>query len=207
MYDHVVSEKDDGVSFIPVGIQDKVILEWAREFLQVLSDEKVTSQTDNLENQADDNDSSLHAARHKPELYEQLRNLLDGLGSLFRRRLLDETSSERRLFSVVLRNKPSRNLQDVLDLGERLGYLQKSDNAAKEAGGIRLPRYILARRLGPHYLLDISGYAAHLSVTAGDLETALRNPREFARRRLKETDAEGAQLPLDLDQDDNDIQA
>jgi hypothetical protein len=32
MYDHVVSEKKGAVSFIPVGIQDKVISEWAREF-------------------------------------------------------------------------------------------------------------------------------------------------------------------------------
>jgi hypothetical protein len=95
----------------------------------------------------------------------------------------------------------------VLDLGERLGYLQTADNAAKEAGGIRLPRYILARRLGPYYHLDISGYAAHLSVTAGDLETALRNPREFVRKRLKEFDRDATQLPLDLEQKENDIEA
>jgi hypothetical protein len=207
MYDHVVSEQKGLVPFIPVDVQDKVVWEWAREFLQWLSDVKITSSRDDPEEQDDDADASLHAVGHNTERFEQLRNLLDGLGSLFRKRLLDEKSKERRLFSVVVRNKPSRDLQDVLDLGERLGYLQTADNAAKEAGGIRLPRYILARRLGPYYHLDISGYAAHLSVTAGDLETALRNPREFVRKRLKEFDRDATQLPLDLEQKENDIEA
>jgi hypothetical protein len=124
--------------------------------------------------------------------------VLDGLGLLFRQRLLDGKASEQRVISVVLRDKPSPQLREVLDLGVRLGYLQKADNAAKEAVGVRLTRYVLARRLGPHYRLDVSGYAAHLSVTAGDLEIATRSAQEFVKKRQRYSDDEYEQLRLDL---------
>jgi hypothetical protein len=96
---------------------------------------------------------------------------------------------------------------NVLGVAVLLGYLQKADYAAKEGGGIRLPRYIMARRLGPYRRLDISGYAAHLSVTAGDLEIAMSNPRDFAKKRMKESHSDANQLALDLGHDDNDIWA
>jgi hypothetical protein len=196
MYDRVVSEQGEVVDYIPVAIQDRVLIDWANEFIQKLSAAKVDAPSDNLEDE--DVDASLHAVGHESEFYEYLRNLLDGLGLLFRQRLLDENASEQRAFSIVLRDKPSSELRDVLDLGVRLGYLQKADNAAKEAIGIRLTRYVLARRLAPHYRLDVSGYAAHLSVMAGDLEIATRNPQEFVKKRMKQSDDEYEQLTLDL---------
>ena len=151
------------------------------------------------ENLAWDAATSLHAYGHETELYDRLRNLVEALGQLFRQRLLDEKASEQRAFSVVLRDKPGRELNDVLELGIRLGYLHKSDNASKEALGGRLPRYILARRLGPYYRLDVSGYAAHLSVTAADLEVALKDPAEFVKIRLKQGGLDDRQYRLELE--------
>lgn len=196
MYDRVVSEQGAKVEFIPVAIQDKVMVEWANEFVQKLSAVKIDPPSDSLA--GEDDDASLHAIGHETELYERLKNLLDGLGLLFRQRLLDENASEQRVFSVVLRDKPGPQLSEVLDLGLRLGYLQKSDNASKEAIGVRRTRYILARRLGPHYRLDVSGYAAHLSVTSLDLELATRSPQEFVRKRHRVADTEDEQFSLQL---------
>ncbi len=198
MYDRVVSEHGEGVKCIPVSIQDRVLMDWANEFIQKLSAAKVDAPSDDLGDEDNGTDASLHAVGHETELYERLRNLLDGLGLLFRHRLLDEEASEQRAFSIVLRDKPSRELRDVLELGVRLGYLQKADNAAKETIGTRVTRYILARRLGPYYRLDVSGYAAHLSIMAGDLEIAMRHPNEFVKKRMKQPDDELEQLTFDL---------
>jgi hypothetical protein len=198
MYDLTISKYGENVDHIPVSIQDGVLIDWATEFIQKLSAAKIDALPDELDGANED--ASLHAIGHESELYERLRNVLDGLGLLFRHRLLDDKASEQRAFSIVLRDKPSSELRDVLELGVRLGYFQKADNAAKETVGIRLPRYVLARRLGPHYRLDVSGYAAHLSVMAGDLEIAMRQPYEFVRRRLKQPDADSEQLALDLGQ-------
>lgn len=203
MYDRVVSEKGEPVTEIPVATQDKVITDWAAEFMQKLSAVKIEPLDDKLD-ALEPGEESLHAIGHETVLYERLRNLLDGLGLFFRHRLLDENASEQRVFSIVLRDKPSNNLRDVLDLGVRLGYLQKADNAAKEAIGLRLPRYILARRLGPHYRLDVSGYAAHVSVMARDLELAIQSPIEFVRRKSRPDPASKNQLILQLGESAND---
>lgn len=202
MYDRMISEGlgDAGtVTQIPVGVQDAVIKDWSAEFLEPL-----TRQTTEIsDNQTDMSEGieSLHADGHETVLYEQLRNLIEGLGRLFRGKLLDPNASEQRVFSVVLRDRPKPELERVLSLGVRLGYLQRSDYAAKEALGGRRPRYILARRLGPHYKLDISGYAAHLSIMSKDLEVAMRNPGEFVKSRLKKDGSADSQFSLDLDGD------
>ncbi|EHQ99919.1 ORC-CDC6 family AAA ATPase [Bradyrhizobium sp. WSM471] len=201
MYDRVVSEKGEPVDCVPVSIQDRVLVDWATEFVQKLSAAKVERPSDDVESDEADPDASLHALGHETEIYERLRNLLDGLGMLFRSRLLDETASEQRAFSVVLRDKPKPDLRQVLDLGIRLGYLQTADNAAKEALGARVPRYVLARRLAPYYRLDVSGYAAHLSVMSEDLDLATKRPAEFAKKKAGASSSETSQLKLDFEED------
>ncbi|WP_137154633.1 hypothetical protein [Rhizobium sp. FKL33] len=202
MYDRVVSEGlgDSGmVSEIPVSIQDAVIKDWSAEFLELLT--RQTTEISDTQTDLSEGIESLHADGHETVLYEQLRNLIEGLGRLFRGKLLDPKASEQRVFSVVLRDRPKPELERVLNLGVRLGYLQRSDYAAKEALGGRRPRYILARRLGPHYKLDISGYAAHLSIMSRDLEVAMRNPGEFVKARLKQDGSAESQFSLNLDGD------
>ena len=199
MYDRMISEAGenlDKISAIPTSVQDAVIKDWSGEFLEPLT----RHNTEILDTQQDLSEGieSLHAYGHETELYEQLRNLIEGLGRLFRSRLLDAEASEQRVFSVVLRDRPSPALERVLNLGVQLGYLQRSDYAAKEALGGRRPRYILARRLGPHYKLDISGYAAHLSIMSSALERATRDPTDFVKSRLKRGGTDSTQYSLDL---------
>jgi hypothetical protein len=201
MYDKVVSENAQVLDHIPTKVQDQIVDDWAREFLQKLSVRKVADFEEyGPDGDEQDSDASLHALGHETVLYDKLKNLVDGLGQLFRQRILDANASEQRLLSVILRGRPSEDLASVLGLGVRLGYLQLADYAAKEVLGLRHARYILSRRLGPYYKLDVSGYAAHLSVTSEDLEVSLENPIEFVRRRLKLGDKDSAQLRLGLEE-------
>ncbi|MBQ4808554.1 hypothetical protein J4717_13850 [Phaeobacter sp. HS012] len=165
---------------IPTGVQDRVITHWSREFREHLN-------TGSVEAEAFDEGASLHTQGHDQESYRRLANLLDAMGAFCRTKLLDPSESEQRVFSFALSDEPSENLQNILHLGVRLGYLQKSDLAAKSTVGGRRPRYILSRRLGPHYRLDVSGYAAHLSVSCSDLEVAMHNPQAFTNRRKQVT--------------------
>ncbi len=200
MYDQVISENAEGkrkVTVIPVPVQDAVIREWSAEFLEPLT--RQSSEISDTQKDLSEGIESLHADGHETVLYEKLGNLIEGLGRLFRGKLLDENAREQRVFSVILRDRPKPELERVLNLGVRLGYLQRSDYAAKEALGGRRPRFILARRLGPHYKLDISGYAAHLSVMSNDLELAMRSPSDFVKVRLKQDGSAIKQFSLDLD--------
>ena len=179
MFSQAKSRLDGGgiPNHVSVSVQDNVLRGWSTEFYEKLS-------SDPGEALNDLSDMSLHAFGHTLKHYQSLRNLLDGVGRLCRDRALDKSASEQRVFSFVLSDDPPENLQQVLNLGTRLGFLQKTDYAAKNVLGGRRPRYILSRRLGPHYNLDVSGYAAHLSVTSGVLEIALRDPKAFVRKRL-----------------------
>ncbi|MBX5014994.1 ORC-CDC6 family AAA ATPase [Rhizobium lentis] len=200
MYDQVISESAEAkatVTVIPVPVQDAVIREWSAEFLEPLN--RQSSEISDAQRDLSEGIESLHADGHETVLYEKLGNLIEGLGRLFRGKLLDEKAREQRVFSVILRDRPKPELERVLNLGVRLGYLQRSDYAAKEALGGRRPRFILARRLGPHYKLDISGYAAHLSVISNDLELAMRSPSDFVKTRLKQDGSATTQFTLDLD--------
>ena len=197
MYDAVVSEHGAPVECIPVSVQDRILATWSREFFERLA--RARAQPDDaVAVDTEEDDASLHAVGHETERYDRLKNLIDGLGRLFRSHLLDPNASEQRVFSFMVNGRPERELHEVLELGVRLGYLQQADNAAKEAFGGRRTRYIMARRLGPYFRLDVSGYAAHLSVMPKDLEVAMRDPEGFVAARRKEDPADGRQANLTL---------
>lgn len=188
MYDEVMSEnKDKNLEEISVSIQDRIITEWSKSFAGKL---QIPELDDDINDDVIIKDASLHALTNKDDI-NKLHNLINGLGNFFRYRILDENASEQRAFSIVIRQDISNELAKVLGLGVRLGYLQKADNSSKELFGSRRPRYILARRLGPHFRLDISGYAAHLSVTAEQLEIAIIAPDKFVKlktvNKIKDT--------------------
>jgi hypothetical protein len=197
MFDEMMSAtQSQAVDRVSVAIQDRVIREWSEEFISKLSSFR---SDDDTARSADDEDASLHAQGHETHHYDQLRNLMDSLGLWFRHRLLDETAGERRAFSFVLGGEPSPQLRSVLGLGVRLGYFQLTSSAPKEKIGRRRPRYVLSRRLGPYYKLDISGYAAHLSVTARDLELALHDPKKFIASREPKS-GESSQMSIDFEE-------
>lgn len=195
MYHNIDSTLTEMPDSIPVSYQDSEISNWSREFREKLDTDP--GHTDVVEK-----DSSLQSLGHSRENYTKLGNLLDGIGWFCRERLLDETASEQRLFSFVLSDDPVEELTDILHLGVRMGYLQKSDLASKSALGGRRPRYILSRRLGPHYRLDVSGYAAHLSVKSSDLLIALKKPKSFVKIRLGLEGRNEDQSIMDLEVDD-----
>ena len=191
MYDRVESSQGDRPSHIPVGIQDEVIAVWSRNFREALNADPGAADEEHDE-------ASLQSVGHSKENYQKLANLLDGMGGWCRERLLDKTVSEQKVFSFALNDQPTSDLSDILDLGVRMGYLQKADLASKSAFGGRRPRYIISRRLGPHYRLDISGYAAHLSVTCLDLELAILDPKKFIKRQVRESPGDQLQGSIDF---------
>lgn len=195
MFDEMVSLQDGGqITHVTVGVQDKVIKDWSEEFVP-----KVASGSTEIDTSATtvDEDASLHAWGHEEHQIDDLRTLLDSLGEWFRYRLLDEDHGERRVFSFVLSGVPSERLKGILGLAVRRGFLQLTSSAPKERVGQRRPRYILARRLGPHYKLDISGYAAHPTVTAQDLELALSSAKKFIAARERQS-TETDQLSIEF---------
>jgi len=200
MYDELASELgSDSIAAIPPSVQDREIYQWSKEFAESLQGDPVND-PDDKENLLT-KDASLHAVGHEGHIAKRLYNLVNALGRFFRARLLDPEASEQRAFSVVVRGKISPELDEVLGYGVRSGYLQRSDNAAKEAYAGRRPRYILARRLGPYFKLDISGYAAHLSVTAEALGMAMLDPDKFVALKTKDN-LDVAQLSLPIADDD-----
>lgn len=113
----------------------------------------------------------------------RLHNLINGLGSLFEAAIMDEHASERKYFSFAFSDTPDLEVEDVLDLGLRYGYLFKSIIGRKEGRG-RTPLYILSRRLAPLFNLDPMGFAAYKFMTA-DTVRALMDQPDWARKNLR----------------------
>lgn len=185
------SSPENEVNEIPVSVQDEQISIWSKEFR-----EKLNADPGNPSEELPR--GSLQSMGHSKENYGKLANLLDAIGTFCRERVLDPSASEQRVFSFALNDEPVPELAEILHLGVRLGYFQKADLASKNALGGRRPRYILSRRLGPHYRLDVSGYAAHLSVKCEDLQLALRDPKAFVRTRRRNEMIDESQTTIDF---------
>lgn len=134
------------------------------------------------------------AGSHAISEVKQLRNLIEGIGFLFHAYLMDENSSQRRVFSFYIADQPTDRLQRLLDLAVRYGYLYKDSISRKEGRG-RAVLYVLTRRLAPAFRLDPIGFSHHLSVTGDYLLGLSENPRTFTRR-LKVGSGESLQRSL-----------
>lgn len=133
-----------------------------------------------------------------PQQAVQLSNLIKGLGSLFESALIDETASERKLFSFALSEEPTREIEDVLRLGVRYGYLFQGVIGRKEGTG-RAPLFILSRRLAPLFNLDPMGFSAYKFLTTRSVELLMNDP-EAARLSLRRQRArqDGNQMTIDF---------
>ncbi|MDP4236202.1 MAG: hypothetical protein Q8919_07145 [Bacteroidota bacterium] len=107
----------------------------------------------------------------------KLRNLIAGMGGLFRRILRSE-ASERRVFSIALSQDPDEELTKILNLGIERGFLQKSVIGNKYGTG-KLRLYILSRTLSPHFGLDPSSFAGYKFMSPNVLKKALTDPHQF----------------------------
>ena len=103
-----------------------------------------------------------------PSEWQKVGKLVEGLGSLFKTKILSQ-DSERRVFSFALQRPPSERLGRVLMLAMSEGYLMRGYIARKEGTG-RRALYVLTRRLAPCFSLDVSSYSGYLSCTPEDIE-------------------------------------
>lgn len=173
---------DNPVVSITHQIQNKILREYA--------DEAMTAAFEKMEGEEP-------VAFHTPETVRALNNLLRAMGATFHRILLSERS-ERRVFSIALSNLPDEELQKVLRLGVRFGFLHQSVIGNKEGTG-RTRLYIMHRKLAPSFLLDPSGFAGYLFVTNRTLHDSMANSNRLLRNigpDGEETDAETDQLVL-----------
>jgi len=130
----------------------------------------------------------------------KLKNLIDGLGGLFGEYIVSTNRSERKVFSFAISSYVNPELQEVIDLGVRLGYFHKSTIGKKNGTG-KTRLYILSRILAPHFLLDPTGYAHYKFFTSDKLMRAMVKPDAFISEmlRVKEEEEENETIQAKLD--------
>ena len=153
-------ENGEGVHFIPSSIQSEVVTEHANTVLDEVDDftkKRMFSDTN-------------------PEDWQKVKNLVGGIGYLFKQRMLS-SHSERRVFSFAIQGNMPVEIKRLLELGISEGYFMKGHIGRKEGTG-RRTLYVLTRRLAPAYSLDVSAYAGYLSIKPEILqELAVRGPK------------------------------
>lgn len=112
---------------------------------------------------------------------QRLRNIIYGLGSLFKAHILDETASQRRVFSFSITGGPSEEINKILHLGVINGYFYL-DGIGSKTGMGRERLYVLTRRLSPAFSLDPVGFSAYLTVTNKFLSEISEKPQAFINR-------------------------
>jgi hypothetical protein len=165
------SQKSGIIRFIDSEIQDKEIKKY--------SEWKIDSEFDKYRDESD----------NKRDM-DKLRNLLMGMGGLFRMILLSD-SSERRVFSIALHDEPDEELKNILDLGVQHGYLQKSMIGNKQGTG-KSRLYILNRILAPHFGLDPSSFAGYKFMRSSVLKKSLDDSKRFTE--LLKKSVKGAKM-------------
>jgi hypothetical protein len=185
MYGRFV-ESNPGIepTSIPINVQNAVIETYSDEFIDGIRAKM----------------ESLRANTPERQEFADLYNLMNGLGALFRTRLMDQESREPRIISVSLKDEPDTRLARALELAVQDAYLHKVLYTSKR-GTRRLPCYVLNRRLCPHYGLDVAGFQGRLEVSAQELALALDGTGQFvpgvlgrARRTSDEGDEGQTQL-------------
>jgi len=184
MYDRYVEEHPNREPrSIPVSIQGQVISAHSDAMIEAHLVDKVRK-----------------LAPDSPQRVERegLKNLLDGLGKLFRARLMDKESREPRIISVSLKDAPDTVLGRILDLAEQEAFLHVKWYRSKR-GNQNLRCYVLNRRLCPHYNLDVTGFQGRLELAAVELARSLYDPEGFykaAARQAAKDESDTSQLSL-----------
>ena len=164
------------------------------EVVRTAADNLMLGDLDRLEQEAMTS-SSISEANE----FRQLRNLIRGLGGIFYE-ILASDRSERRGFSIALSDDPPDNIMRILRLGVRHGYFYEAAIGTKE-GRWRTRRFIMTRRLAPHFKLDPMGFSGYLFVTSELLGLAISSPKQaitsFQENRLGSV-VDSTQLPLEF---------
>lgn len=122
---------------------------------------------------------------------EKLYRMIDSLGQLFHLQLTSN-SSERRVFSVAITDTPDDEMNEIIDMGEQLGYFHKSTIGNKTGTG-RNRLIILSRILAPHFKLDATSFAGYKFMDSAKLRMAMIDTKRFlAQFKFTEDDSSSA---------------
>ena len=155
----------NNIEFIESSVQDKIIKE--------CSDNFIFSEFDELVKDKENDQNKLI----------KLRNLISGLGGLFKQIMISD-ASERRVFSVALNDEPDEELKSILEIGIQYNYFHKSLIGNKYGTG-KSRLYILNRMLAPHFVLDPSSFAGYKFMDSSVLKIALTDPKKFIAKLKK----------------------
>lgn len=181
--EHLSKNTPQKISFIPDNIQDEIIQNYSRKFLEDEFESVKEVHGDKAEGE------NLSKA-------DKLFNLISGLGQVFHRIFVSERT-ERVVFSVALTDTPDKELLEIIDLAEHYGYLHKSSIGNKQGTG-RCKLYILSRTLAPYFKLDPKGFKGYKFMSSDILKISLYDPIRFektANKSLVKT-SESKQLNL-----------
>jgi hypothetical protein len=174
MFAHYIKIEPE-LNFIPNNIQNSVINEYSRRFLE---EEFVKIHEE-------------HGAVNNGERYskaDKLYNLVHGLGGIFKRIFMSDRT-ERIVFSVALNNLPDKELNEIIELAIQYGYLHRSTIGNKQGTG-RNKLYILSRTLAPYFKLDPTGFKGYRFMSSEQLKLSLTNPKKFIDEVSKSIDNE-----------------
>ena len=104
--------------------------------------------------------------------WKAIANIVNGLGATFKRKMLSD-DSERRVFSFAFQSRTQPELTKLLELAVREGYLVRGFISKKEGIGRRY-LYVLTRRVGPAFSLDVSAYSGYLSLEPSAIEEVMK---------------------------------
>lgn len=159
------------VTEISASVQDQELRKQADQlYLQNFED---------IAREADESSSQGH-----PREIHRLRNIVLGIASLFRAHIMDESATQRRVFSFSVSNNISDDMKELLRLGVIHGYFYMDSIGAKNGFG-RVPLYVLTRRIAPAFLLDPIGFSGYLTVTDDFLNSISKDPGTFIARLRK----------------------
>lgn len=164
--EHFSKNKPAVITNIPESIQDDVIQNYSRKFLE---DEFESVQ-------------QVHGTKGENENLskaDKLFNLISGLGQMFHR-IFVSNRTERVVFSVALTDTPDKELMEIIDLAEHYGYLHKSSIGNKQGTG-RCKLYILSRTLAPYFKLDPTGFRGYKFMNSQTLKLSLHSPAKFEK--------------------------
>lgn len=169
--DQLLKNEGNPVTQISPSIQDLELRNHA--------DQLLLQEFENLEIEATDARDDVAVGAQKD--IQKLRNIVIGVASLFRAHILDETASQRRVFSFSLSDEADPELKSILKLGVIHGYFYLDSIGAKSGFG-RKNLYVLTRRLAPAFSLDPSGFSGYLTLTSEVLREIAERPQSYIHR-------------------------
>jgi hypothetical protein len=172
--DQLLKNEGKAVAFISPSIQDQELRNHANQLL--------LQEFEYLELEA--SRSATESSQGALKEIQKLRNIVLGVGALFRAHILDENASQRRVFSFSISDDADPELASILRRGVIHGYFYQDSIGAKSGFG-RNTLYVLTRRLAPAFSLDPSGFSGYLTLTSRALNEMAERPQSYVNRLRK----------------------